>query len=115
MAKATTAITMYRGDSYPITLTLTDKTTKAAIDLTGCSLTMTVDTLSAPPDDTTKVFEVAGVLSATPTDGRATFVPTSEDTSTVGTLYYDIQLTDADGNVRTVAKDKFTVAQDITK
>lgn len=115
MARAKTAISMYRGDSYPITLRLKDLTSGAVIDLTGCTLLMTVDSLEAPPDDTTKLFEVDGVLDADPTTGKATFTPTSANTATVGSYFYDVQLTDADGNIRTVVKSTFTVSQDITK
>lgn len=115
MARKNTAITMYRGDSYPITLTLADKTSGSAIDLTGCTLLMTVDSLDAPPDDTTKLFEVAGVLDADPSTGKVTFTPLTTDTATVGAYFYDVQLTDADGNIRTVVKSTFTVSQDITK
>lgn len=115
MARKTQAITMYRGDSYPITLTLTDKTSGASINLTGCTLLMTVDSLAEPPDDTTKLFEVSGVLDADPTTGKATFTPTSTHTATPGSYFYDVQLTDADGNIRTVVKSTFVVSQDITK
>lgn len=115
MARATTSITMYRGDSYPITLTLTDGSTKLPIDLTGCSLMMTWDTLQDPPDDSTKIAEIVGVLDATPTSGKVTFTPSITDTATVGVFYYDVQSTDADGNVRTVVKSTVTVKMDITK
>ena len=56
MARARTNIAMYRGDSYPIPVTLKDSSTGAAIDLTGCSLIMTVDERENPTDDTTKLF-----------------------------------------------------------
>lgn len=115
MARATTSITMYRGDSYPITLTLTDANTKAAIDLTGCSLVMTWDTLQDPPDGSTKVAEIAGVLDADPATGKVTFTPTVTDTATVGVYYYDVQLTDADSNIRTVVKSTVTIKMDISK
>jgi len=109
------AITMYRGDSYPITLILRDAATKALINLTGATLKMTVDTLANPPDASTKLFEVVGVLTATPTDGKAMFTPTVENTGTIGDYYYDVQLTDAEGNIRTVAKSTFKITMDITK
>ena len=115
MARKTQAITMYRGDSYPITLALTDKTSGNPIDLTGCTLLLTVDSLEEPPDDTTALFDIPGVLDADPTTGKVTFTPTSTDTGTPGSYFYDVQLTDGDGNIRTVVKSTFTVSQDITK
>lgn len=114
MAMQRTSITMYRGDSYPIAFTL-KASGGVAIDLTGCSLLMTVGTLENPPDSTTKLFEVAGVLADDPTTGVVLFTPTALNTATVGVYYYDVQLTDTDGNVRTVAKNRFTISQDITK
>lgn len=118
MARPRTSITMYRGDSYPIAFTISyriNSNTTAPIDLTGCSLLMTVDTLENPPDNATKMFDVAGVLADDPTTGIVYFTPTALNTSAIGSYYFDVQLTDADGNIRTVAKDKFVVSQDITK
>lgn len=114
MARAKMTISMYRGDSYPITFTLKDSA-GSTIDLTGCSLLMTVDQLENPPDDTTKLFDVTGALSDDPTTGVVMFTPTSANTATIGSYFYDVQLTDAYGNIRTVAKNTFTVSQDITK
>ena len=115
MARDAAAISVYRGDSYPVVFTLKDKATKAAIDLTGSTVKMTVDSLKEPPDNTTKVFEVAGVLDADPTTGKVSFLPTATNTATAGTFFYDVQLTGADGSVRTVAKSTFTITMDITK
>lgn len=115
MARATTKISMYRGDSYPINFTLTDSGSGAPINLTGCLLTLTVDTLSDPPDDSTQLFQLSGVVDADPESGRVAFTPTSGNTADTGAYYYDVQLTDADGNIRTVVKSSFTIAMDITK
>lgn len=110
------ALEMYRGDSYPIRLTLTDKTTKLPIDLTDCSLLFTVNTVAAPVDITTQVFQVAGAIGAPASTGLATFTPTALNTALdPGKYYYDIQLTDAAGNIRTVVKSTFTIRMDITK
>lgn len=114
MARPKTTISMYRGDSYPISFTLKDSA-GTAIDLTGCALVMTVDSTENPTDATTKKFEVAGVLADDPTTGVVQFTPTSANTSDVGAFFYDVQLTDANGSVRTVAKNTFVINQDITK
>lgn len=47
--------------------------------------------------------------------GVVTFTPTAANTAIIGAYFYDVQLTDADGNVRTVVKNTFTITQDITK
>jgi len=106
----------YRGDSYPIEVEITNSDTDAVIDITGCSFLLTVDTLKTPPDATTKVFEVAGVLGVDPTIGLVSFTPTALDTDlSPGTYYYDLQVIDAESNIRTVVKDKWKITQDITK
>ena len=115
MARPKTSISMYRGDSYPITFTLKDSSSGAVIPLTGCSLLMTVDTLENPVDATTKLFSVDGAIAADPATGVVQFTSTSANTAAVGAYFYDVQLTDADGNVRTVVKSTFMITQDITK
>jgi hypothetical protein len=115
MARATTKISLFRGDSYPLSFTLRNAASATPIDLTDCSLLLTVDTLADPPDDTTQVFQLTGSLDADPTTGKVYFTPDTTDTATVGTYYYDVQLTDADSNIRTVVKSTLTISMDITK
>lgn len=115
MANAKTAIKLYRGDSYPIAFTLKDAATSTPIDLTGSSLLLTVDTLAEPPDATTQVFQLVGVLAADPTTGIVYFTPSPTDTAVVGSYYYDVQLTDAASNILTVVKSSLTIVMDITK
>ena len=115
MARVKTTISLFRGDSYPIAFTIKDATTSTPLDLTGCSLLLTVATLFDPPDDTTQVFQLAGVLDAAPTTGKVYFTPETTDTAVVGSYYYDVQLTDSDSNIRTVVKSTLTISMDITK
>lgn len=114
MSSNSAAITFFRGDSYPILVTLRDKSTGQPLNLTGATLILTVDTLVDPPDATTKIFALTGTLSATPADGTVSFTPTSANTATVGQYWYDVQLAQG-GTVRTVVKNRFTITQDITK
>lgn len=118
MADLIGAIEWYRGDSFPLELTIKDKATSEAIDISGYTFSLTVDTLTAPPDNTTKVFEVSGVVDgdqATNT-GKVSFTPTAENTDLTPTTYfYDVQMIDGSGNIRTIAKNKWKISQDITK
>jgi hypothetical protein len=107
-------ITMMRGDTYPIKVTLTDGSTGLPLDLTNKTGKLTVTSVKDPADDTKKVFDVSGVLTATPADGVMNFTPTSANTAVVGKYYYDIQISGT-GYVRTVAKDQFIITQDNTK
>lgn len=115
MATDALAITMYRGDSYPIGFTIKDKITKSPINLAGSTAKLTVTTAIAPIDDTLKVFDIVGVIDDDPSLGKLFFTPTTLNTGTVGKYFYDVQITGADGSVRTVAKSTFTINMDITK
>jgi len=110
------AVSFRRGDSYEKIFTFTDKLTGEPISLTGYTAKMTVDTLQDPMDDTTKVFEVVGVILDQITNkGKISFKPTSADTGTVGEFFYDIQLSGPDSSIRTPVKSTFSVTMDITK
>ncbi|MCP3685833.1 MAG: hypothetical protein GY861_24555 [bacterium] len=116
MADLAGEITWFRGDSYPFELTIKDSVTLLAVDITGYSFLLTVDSTKAPVDDSTKVFEITGVLDADPTTGKVTFTPTTTNTNQVPTAYYyDVQMTDGAGNIRTIVKDVWKITQDITK
>lgn len=109
-------ITWYRGDSYPFELTVKDATTSTAIDITGYSFIFTVNSEQHPIDNTTEEFNVDGVLDADPATGKVTFTPTALNTDLEpATYYYDIQMIDGSSNIRTIAKNKFMIVQDITK
>ena len=109
-------ITFYRGDSFPLTLTIKDKNSGNPIDLTGYSFRVTVNVEKDPIDTTNQLFEVVGSLDPDPTTGRVSFTPTQSDTNQKsGTYYYDIEMTDDAGNVRTIAKHKFKITQDLSK
>jgi len=116
MATLLGPIGFYRGDSYPLELTIKNKTTKIAIDITGYSFKLTVDTLEDPPDNTTKLFDITGILDGVPTTGKVSFKPTTVNTDQEkGEYYYDIEMIDASSNKRTIKKETFTILQDISK
>jgi len=111
-------IQWYRGDSYPIELTVKDKENSTAIDITGYSFLLTMDTLKDPPDDTTKLFEVSGIVDVDQVvnKGKVTFTPTAINTDqSAGAYFYDVQMTDVSGNIRTIAKYNWKMVQDISK
>jgi hypothetical protein len=114
MARDRNTLTIRRGDSYPIPFTLVDAA-GAALDLTDCAVVLTVNSLEAPPDDTTELCQVAGVLADDPTTGGVSFTPTTADTAVPGEYHYDIQVTEAAGHVRTPITSTLTILQDITK
>jgi len=110
-------IEWYRGDSFSLEFTVQDEDDDA-IDLTGSSLLFTVNSTKNPTDITDQEFEVAGVLDPdqVANKGKVSFSPTTTHTDlTPGTYYYDIQLTNASSQIRTIVKNKFKIIQDITK
>ncbi len=110
-------ITRKRGDTFPIRLTLTDDGT--AVDITGYTFKLTVDSSPDPPETTdpsaTEIFQVAGVITAA-ASGQFEFRPLASDMNqTPETYFYDVEMIDPSGYIATIAKGKFTIQQDITK
>ena len=116
MAEILGDILWYRGDSYPLTMTIKDKKTKEVVPLTGYSFKLAVDPQQDPVDDSEQIFQVDGVLDGDPTTGRVSFTPTSLQTDFgKGSYWFGIQMIDASGNVKTIAKYKWKQSQDINK
>ena len=109
------AITYYRGDSRPRTITVRDSETGLPIDITGATFLMTVDPTIDPLVITANLFQLTGTITNADR-GQVEFAPTSTDTDQApATYYYDIQMTDAEGYLSTIAVDEFIIIQDITK
>lgn len=107
-----TAVERKRGDTYSEEFTI--KGDGVALNIASCTFKLTVDTRKDPPDATTNVFTIQGVIVDAPT-GRVQFDFTLLDVDHLGKFYYDIQMIDSAGKIRTVEKDKWTFIQDITK
>ncbi len=107
-------ITRKRGDTYSEVVTVTD-TAGAAIDITGYTFKLTVDPEKAPATAANNLFSITGtILSAAA--GTVEFAPSAlQADQTPGTYYFDIQLVDGAGRIRTIALDKWVVTQDISK
>jgi hypothetical protein len=108
-------ITYFRGDDWPMTITVVDQTTKVPVDITGFSFVLTVNSEQNPTDTTHQTFTVTGVI-VSGAEGRVSFTPTTVQTNiTAQVYYYDIQMVDGGGHRKTVVKDTFTITQDIGK
>lgn len=109
-------IEYYRGDFYPKAVTIYDSVTKSPINLTGSTLTMTVNKEKDPVDVTNQLFQLEGVLDANPATGIVYFTPTAENTDLPkGTYWYDISMSIGSVSKRTVKKNKFIILMDIGK
>lgn len=109
-----TDITRKRGDTYADEITVKSKKTKQAIDITGYSFLLTLDTRQAPTDETTKAYQLTGVILSA-ANGRVEFAPNASQADRVGSFFYDIQMVDGAGRKRTIESGKYKYVQDITK
>jgi len=107
-------ITRYRGDTNADKILITNETTGDAANLTGSTVYLTVSTISNPPDVSTQLYQLTGVVND-PTSGIVEFSPNDVQSDRVGMFYYDIQLVDQSGKKRTIVKDSYQYLQDITK
>lgn len=100
-----TDILRFRGDTYPVELTLDS-------GATGSTFVLTVARKPYPADDTAKVFSAVGAVQS---DTVVSFPISADSAAFAGAFYYDIQMTDGSGIVYTVANGAYTVKQDVTK
>lgn len=106
-----------RGDSDFKTFTIKDST-GAALDITGFTFTLTVNTEKNPDPAVpfgTELFSLTGVIIDA-VNGKVQFAPTSVQTNQVPRKYfYDIQMVDGSSRKTTVIKGIVQIIQDITK
>ena len=104
-----------RGDTVPevFKLRLHD-ISNSIIDITTLvSITLTVNSVKDPPNDTTQLLQIVGaILDANKL--TVEFVG-AFDGLPVGTLYYDIEIVLPDGSIYTPVKGELEVNQDVTK
>ena len=109
-----TTITRRRGDTYADLITVTDST-GAPIDITGYSFKMTLDPEKSPATAANNLYQITGTIIDGPA-GRVEFAPSTVQADQVpGAYYYDVQMIDGAGRIRTIALDKYAYTQDITK
>jgi len=106
-----------RGDTKDVQVRLTSD--GAAIDVNGYTARLTIDTRKEPTDTSTQVFQTTATLNSPATDGIlrfdfALFASASPEISP-GSYYYDVEVTDAGGEIFTPLIGKFVVKQDISK
>jgi hypothetical protein len=107
-----TDITRSRGDTYPMEFTV--KSDGVPLDITSCSFMLTVDPSKEPVDDTNNLWAIAGNIESAP-GGTVSFSMNSTQADHLGKYFYDLQMIDAAGYIRTIQKGKFNFVQDITK
>lgn len=111
-----TDIIRRRGDTYPLDFLITtgEGEDEIPLDITGCTFLLTVDPNKAPTDDSSNICQIVGTVIDGP-NGEVRFEPSDTDFDTIGKYYYDIQMTDVAGKIRTPLLARLTILQDITK
>jgi len=107
-------IAVTRGDTLAFTFAVKDSA-GAAQNITGFSFLLTVDPNEDPTTSVANLFQLSGTITDAP-GGIVSFSMSSlQADQTPNVYYYDVQMTDGGGKIRTIAKGKFEFRQDITK
>jgi len=106
-------ITRKRGDDYSIFLELTDGA-NLPISLTSTTATLSVNKKREPTTGD-YIFQTTGIIYGDDADGVYEFPFESTRADNVGKFYYDVELTDSGGKVRTVGDGVMIFKQDIGK
>lgn len=108
-------LTRKRGDSFANEYEITSAATGAVVNITSYTFVMSVDSRQNPSDTSTQVFTVNGVITDAPA-GLVEFAPSAAQTDvTPGIYFYDAQLTDDVGRIRTFDSGRYIIEQDYSK
>ncbi len=103
-----------RGDSRAKGFQILDDD-DVAVDITGNSYKLTVNSDLNPPNQDDEQFSIVGVITDA-ANGKVSFAPTVLQTDITPDVYfYDIEEIDGAGSVSTLIKGKALIIQDITK
>jgi hypothetical protein len=103
-----------RGDSKARIFTIERK--GVAVDISGSTFLLTVDSRKDPTDASTQQFSLTGTFVTDGTDGQVQFAPSTVETDIAPrTYYYDIQETAGGSVIDTLVKGVCVILQDITK
>ena len=107
-------ITRKRGDTFSVNFVL-EKPKGTAVDITGFLFVLTVDPAQEPGSAANNKFSITGVIDDAAA-GEYSFTPsTAQAALAPGRYYYDVQLTDAAGALRTQDEGRWIIEQDISK
>ena len=107
-----TMIQRKRGDTYPMHFMI--KSNGVVLDITSCAFKLTVDPSAVPVTSVANLFSLTGIIESA-LGGLVRFDLNTLQADHLGKFFYDIQMIDAAGYIRTIEKDKFNFVQDITK
>lgn len=109
----TAQILRYRGDTDADAFLVFDDATGEAIDISGCTFKMALATVNNPNGVEDYVYTLYGVVED-PVSGIVYFSPTVEQSDQIGFFYYDMELDDNKGLIKTLISSSYVYKPDIT-
>lgn len=110
-----TDITRKRGDTYADEFVVKSTTTGSVIDITGYSFSLVVDPQKHPASSANNLYALTGTITDA-ANGLVEFAPSAvQSDQTPKIYYYEVQMTDPTGRIRTIESGKYTYVQDIVK
>lgn len=110
-----TDITRKRGDTYADEIEVKSQNTGLVLDVTGYTFVMAIDPSKFPETATNNLYSINGTILDGP-NGIVEFAPSAVQADQIpGIYYYEIQMTDTTGRIRTISSGKYTYTQDIVK
>lgn len=101
-----------KGNTYVEQVTI--RQNGAALNITGGTVLLTINTLENPPSDATEVTEITGSITDGP-NGVVEFTPDATlIAQAAGTYYYEVQLT-LSGVITSVMKGPFEIIERLTQ
>jgi glycine cleavage system H lipoate-binding protein len=111
---ATINIERYRGDTIPDQFTIKDSA-GVAVNITGYSFLLTVNSEKSPTDTTNQLYELTGIITDA-LNGKVEFAPSAvQADQTPAGYFFNVQMTDAASAITTIVVGKYKYIQDITK
>lgn len=107
-------VTRVRGDTFPFAFNMKDSNGNA-VDITGFSYKLSVDTREEPDDETTQLFKLTGSITDAANGVVQFTLSEAQSDQDPSEYYFDVEQTDDNSKIRTVVKGKWTVVQDATK
>ena len=109
-----TDIERFRGDTAADEWTIQDES-GVVIDIAGFSFILTVNSVQNPPDNSTELYNIAGILTDA-ANGVVEFPPSALNADQKPAVYYyDVQMTDTGSRIKTIDSGTYTYKQDVTK
>lgn len=110
----TEQLTRFRGDTYSDAFQVFDDKTGEPVDITGCTFKLGLATVKNPEDNSDIIYTLLGKVED-PRSGVVYFAPSVEQADRVGFFYYDMELRDGKGLIKTLVSSSYVYQQDITK